>query len=165
VLHDISRTVVDHDILRFLLYSLGIVRQERYPDIRWPREEVISRLVQYADGLFIWASTAYLFIRKGKRFTAKRLATILDRSNASVYAPKKQLDEIYTTVLRHSVSDKYTKEEQVELFDTVRHILRSVVLLLAPLSIHSVSALLRVPRNEINQTLEDLHAILDIPKD
>jgi hypothetical protein len=43
--------------------------------------------------------------------------------------------------------------------------LGSIVVLLSPFSAHSLSRLLQIPKEDINETLEDLHAILDIPKD
>jgi hypothetical protein len=47
----------------------------------------------------------------------------------------------------------------------LRYILGSVIGLLSPLSVDSLSKLLYVPKMDINQTLEDLYAILNIPKD
>jgi hypothetical protein len=47
----------------------------------------------------------------------------------------------------------------------LRHTLGSIVVLLSPLSASSLSRLLHLPREDINQTFEDLHAIFDIPKD
>jgi len=43
--------------------------------------------------------------------------------------------------------------------------LRSRPVLLSPLSSHSLSRLLHLPKDEVDQVLEDLHAILDIPED
>jgi hypothetical protein len=47
----------------------------------------------------------------------------------------------------------------------LEYILGSVVVLLSPLSASSLSKLLHFPKEDINQTFEDLYAILDIPKD
>ena len=47
----------------------------------------------------------------------------------------------------------------------MRRILGSIVVLFSPLSINSLSRLLHVPREEVDQTLEDLHAILNVPDD
>jgi len=43
--------------------------------------------------------------------------------------------------------------------------LGSIVVLLSPLSTYSLRTLLRISEEDINETLEDLHAILDILKD
>ena len=165
VLHNISRSTVDHDIFIFLEYNLRLIRQERSLDPAWPGEEVIKYLVQTASGLFIWAATACRFIREGKRFVAKRLGTILDGSKGAVTEPEKHLDKIYTTVLEHSVSPEYTDEEKEESYYMLRQILGSIVVLFSPLSAYSLSRLLYVTKDDINQTLEDLHSVLDVPKE
>jgi hypothetical protein len=53
--------------------------------------------------------------------------------------------------------------EKDKLFAMLRHTLGSVVVLLSPLSAYSLGRLLHT--EEVSQTLEDLHAILDIPGD
>jgi hypothetical protein len=47
----------------------------------------------------------------------------------------------------------------------LRITLGSVVILLFSLSVFSLSTLLHLPKENIDQTLDDLHAILDIPED
>jgi hypothetical protein len=47
----------------------------------------------------------------------------------------------------------------------LRQILGSTAILFSPLSIYSLSKLLPVTKEEIDQTLEDLHSILDVPED
>jgi hypothetical protein len=165
VLQNISPAIIDHDISIFLEYNLKLIRQERALDARWPGEEVIKRLVQSASGLFIWAATACQFIRKGKRFATKRLAMILEGSSTLVIGPEKHLNEIYITILSHSVSTNYTDEEREELCSMLRHILGCIVILFSPLSADSLSTLLHATKEDVDQTLDDLYAILDIPED
>jgi hypothetical protein len=165
VLHSISPSIVNHDIRIFLEYDLRLVGQERSLGPGWPGEDTIRCLVQLASGLFIWAATACRFIRKGKRFAAKRLDAILKNSGSDVIAPEKHLNQIYITVLKHSVSAEYTDEEKEELCCMLRQILGSVVVLFSLLSAHSLSTLLCVSKEDIDQTLEDLHSVLNIPED
>jgi isoleucyl-tRNA synthetase len=122
-------------------------------------------LVQNASGLFIWAATACRFIREGKRFAVKRLAMVLKNSSNAITAPEKHLNDIYMTVLKHSVSSDYSNEEREELYSMLRYILGSVVILSSPLSPHSLSKLLHVSKEEVDQTLDNLHAILEVTKD
>ena len=165
VLHNISPAIVDNDISIFLEYNLKVIRQERALDAGWPGEEVIKRLVQSASGLFIWAATACRFICEGKRFATKRLAVILEGSGTSVIAPEKHLDEIYITVLSHSMSTDYTDEEREELYSMLRRILGCIIILFSPLSADSLSMLLHATKEDVDQTLEDLYTILNIPED
>ena len=165
VLHNISPSIVDHDIMIFLEYNMRLIRQERALDASWPGEHIIKRLVENASGLFIWAATACRFVREGKRFAKKRLAMIFEGSSTAITAPERHLNEIYITVLEHSVSPDFMDEEKQELYAMLRLVLGSIVILLSPLSAYSISRLLCVPKEDVDQTLEDLHAILDIPED
>ncbi|KAH8593119.1 vegetative incompatibility protein HET-E-1 [Bisporella sp. PMI_857] len=164
VLQNIPPAIINHDISLFLEYSLGIIGQEWTLGAGWPGEQTLKQLVLNAGGLFIWAATACRFVREGKRFALKRLDTILQGSGCAVIAPEKHLDQIYITVLKHSVSSEYTDEEKRELFAMLRHTLGSIVVLLSPLSAYSLSRLLHLRKGEVDQILEDLHAILDIPE-
>ena len=165
VLHNISPAIIDHDISLFIEYNLRLIGQERCLDTGWPGKEIITRLVWNASGLFIWAATACRFIREGKRFAAKRLDTIIHGSSNATTAPEKHLNEIYITVLKHSIYPDYTDEEREDQYRMLRHTLGSVVVLFSPISAHSLSRLLYVVKKDVDQTLEDLHAILDIPAD
>ena len=160
ILHNIPPTIVNHDISLFLEYNLGIIRQEWTLGADWPGEVALRQLVLYASGLFIWAATACRFIREGKRFARKRLDTILKGSSSAITAPEKHLNEIYLTVLKHSISSDYSDEEKEEAYDMLKHTLGSIVVLLSPLSTSSLSRLLHLPKEDVDRTFEDLHAIL-----
>jgi hypothetical protein len=165
VLHKVPLTIVNHDISLFLEYNLGIIRQEWALGADWPGEVVLRQLVQYACGLFIWAAIACRFIREGRRFARKRLDLILKGSSSAITAPEKHLNEIYLAVLKHSVSSDYSEREKEEASDILKHTLGSLVVLLLPLSASSLSRLLHLPKEEVDQTFEDLYAILDIPEE
>lgn len=165
VLHNISPLIVDHDITIFLEYNLKLIRQERSLDAAWPGEGAIRSLVQMASGLFIWAATVCRFIREGKRFAVKRLSIILKSSSSVATAPEQHLNEIYITVLRHSISLVYTDDEREESYSMLRRILGSIVILFSPLSALSLTRLLRITKDDVGQTLEDIHSILDAPMD
>jgi hypothetical protein len=164
ILHGVSPSIIDHDISIFLEYNLRLIRQECSLDITWPGKEVVGYLVRAASGLFIWAATACRFIREGKRFAIKRLNMILE-SSSTVTAPTKHLDKIYNTVLKHSITQECTDEEKEESYYMLRQILGSIAVLFSPLSMYSLSRLLCIAKEDIDQTLEDLHSVLDIPRD
>jgi hypothetical protein len=110
-------------------------------------------------------ATACRFIRKGKRFARKRLTLILEGGGSAVTEPEKRLNEIYLTVLEHSICPTYTGEEKEEFYSTLRRILGSIMVLLSSLSTYSLSRLLHITKQDVDQTLDDLYAILDIPED
>lgn len=165
VLHNISPTTVDHDISVYLEYHLGILGQDRTMEAGWPGQEAIKCLIENACGLFIWAATTCRFICEGRKtqIIKSRLSSVL-QSSGSITEPTKHLNKIYTTVLRTSVAT-FSDEERQEVCVMVRHVLGSMVVLLSPLSARSLSRLLQTPKKDIDETLEDLHAILDIPAD
>ncbi|KAF1815360.1 hypothetical protein P152DRAFT_479302 [Eremomyces bilateralis CBS 781.70] len=150
VLHSISPSTVDHDISIFFVHHLKLIREEHCLDICWPSEDNIRHLIQLTDGLLIWAATACRFIYEGKRFATRRLNTILRSSGSAPRAPEKHLDEIYTTVLKQSVAPEYTDEEKEEAFCMLREILGNYF---------------DIKKKAVDQTLNDLHSVLDVPKD
>ena len=182
VLHNISPPIVDHDITIFLEHNLKVIREEFSLETSWPSEDAIKRLVQEANGLFIWAATACRFIREGRKFAADRLSKILkdepstddcftddsvtDDSSAdnSTVAPEEQLNKIYIAVLENSIRI-YKRQERKKWYKSLRETAGTIVLLFSPLSAFSLAGLLRVRRENIIQTLNDLHSILDIPED
>jgi hypothetical protein len=164
VLQDIPPATINHDISLFLEHNLRTIGRKWTPGADWPGEVVLRQLVQYACGLFIWAATACRFIHEGKRFARKRLDIILKGNSSGITVPGKHLDEIYLTVLKHSISSKYSDEEKEEVCDMLKHTLGSLVILLSPLSTSSLNRLLHLPKEDVDQTFEDLYAILDIPE-
>ncbi|TVY71375.1 Vegetative incompatibility protein HET-E-1 [Lachnellula suecica] len=165
VLHNIAPSIIDHDIYLFLKSNLEEIREERHLDASWPDETIIRHMVKIASGLFIWAATACRFIREGKRFASKRLDMIIRESRGALTAPEKHLDQIYFTVLRQSVSSDFTDDEKEELYSLLKQVLGSIITLLSPLCISSLSTLIRVSKEYASQTLDELHSILDIPQD
>jgi AAA ATPase domain len=165
ILHNISPSVINHDISIFLQHNLKFISSERSLGPGWPSEQVVKRLASNSNGLFIWAATVCRFIYEGQRFAAKRLEMILETSSTTINAPEKHLDEIYLTVLRHSISPNYTTEEAEELCYMLKRLLGSIVTLFAPLSTQSLSSLVCASQQEVHQTLDDLHSIIDIPND
>jgi hypothetical protein len=166
VLHNIAPDIVNHDISIFVEYNLEVIKQERRLEAGWPGPEASRCLVQNANGLFIWAATACRFIREGKKrqVIKPRLSSVL-QSTGSINEPERHLNEIYMTVLRHSMPPQFSDEERQEFCSKLRNILGSLVVLLSPLSTHSLSTLICILKEDVDETLEDLHAILDIPKD
>jgi NACHT domain len=163
ILHDVSPEIVDNDISVLLVHDLRLIAHELSMGADWPGEQVVRRLVQKACGLFIWAAIACRFIRAGP-FAERRLHTLLEGSTIA-FTPKMHLGEIYSTVLKTSVRPSYMEQEKQWLYSMLREILGTIVVLFSPLSAGALSRLLPVTQQDLDQTLKDLHAILDIPKD
>lgn len=156
---------MNHDITVFVREKFREMRDdfENLP-IGWPGEIKTKDLVQRARGLFIYASTACLFIRGARDLFDFRLAKILSSSSILNGGPEKQLDNIYITVLRDSIRTNEPDEREV-LYSRLKCILGSIVILFSPLSVYYLGILLNVTNMDVKQALWNLHTILDIPKD
>ncbi|KAK6527688.1 hypothetical protein TWF694_004669 [Orbilia ellipsospora] len=163
VLHNVSSLVIDKDISTFFRHYLNIIREERGFPPGWPGDQTIERLVQSASGLFIWAATACRFIENGGLFTEKRLSLIL-KGNPSVKGPEAKLNEIYSAILTNVVHEEYDEMEKEELYELLKATLGTVVTLFSSLPTVSLEKVLQIPQQDIYQTLDDLHSVLEVPK-
>jgi len=183
ILHNISSSIVDHDIRIFLRCELELIASKHNLSAGWPGEQIVEQLVYGANGLFVWAATACRFINEGRMFAADRLSIILkaDSADESVdgfssdssatgdkddpaVAPEQHLDKLYITVLRNSVH-KYKKPERKKWRKLLAKTMGTIAVLSSPLSTKTLGKLLDTTQDIMGQTLNDLHAILDIPKD
>jgi hypothetical protein len=184
ILHDIPPTTVDHDIYIFFRHELKHIANEHCLGAGWPDEQLVERLVQSASGLFIWAATACRFIKEGRSWAANRLSTVLkvdfvdnsadgfssddsitdDNRNDHAVAPDQHLDKLYITVIRNSIY-KYTFSERKKWRNLLGTIMVTIAVLSSPLSTQSLGKVLGTTHDKIDQILNDLHAIFDIPKD
>jgi hypothetical protein len=166
VLHNVSPSIVDHDISIFLEHELRCIGEESAQDNGWPGAEVIKTLVWRASGLFIWAATACRFIREGL-FAEERLRTLLEGGacGAAAATPEERLNRIYVIVLQNSIHQGFTQQDKEMFYSILKDILGSIVALFSPLSVGSLSRLTLIPEQRVDLMLKDLHAILDIPKD
>lgn len=162
VLHEISPELVDRDIGIYFEEWFSALRGERGFEHDWPGIQIVKRLVEVSCGLFIWASTACRFIRQGKRLAMTRIHTLVNGSHSNA-GPEKQLDQIYTDVLRCCIPQESDEEEKQELCENLRDVLGSIAILRSPLAWKSLAGLLDIPLRDIQETLADLHPILNIP--
>jgi isoleucyl-tRNA synthetase len=125
---------------------------------------VLGQLVLYAYSLFIWASTTYRFICDKKQVTRKRLDKILKSSSNTIIAPKKHLNKIYLTVLKHSISLEFTKDKKKKVYNILKYTLKSLIVLLLPLSTSLLSKLLQLLKKDVKSTFNNLYTILNISK-
>lgn len=163
VLHHMPTEVSDADIRMFLERRLSNIAAERRLPRDWPGWQILSAMVQRAQGLFIWAATACKFVQDGQRFAERRLRTLLEGTTTTADTPEKHLDEVYTTIVRASVPGTYSEEERREAYDSLRLILGSIAVLFSALSIEALSILLDISTKEVSGTISELHSLLDVP--
>lgn len=169
VLHQIPKTVIEHDISAFLEYELARIRedynnsveeQDRMLPSEWPGQTVVAILVDMAVPLFIFASTVCRFIKDRKRGGPKeQLMKILKYQTRS---QESKLDATYLPILNQLLVG-LTDSETRDLVKEFRYVVGSIVILSNPLSTASLARLLGIPKSIIDCRLDLLHSVLSIP--
>ena len=164
VLHNISGAIIRHDISIFLYHELEIIRRENRLYEGWPGPEKIELLCHRARALFIYASTACRFIRDPSWDPDESLALLLTDDYIGQTATR-ELDEIYTRILMHSIShgDRHG-ENQEKISREFRRIVGSIVILFDTLPVSMLARLLDMPKWTVDTRLRCLHSILDVPE-
>ncbi|KAL2839313.1 hypothetical protein BJX68DRAFT_258903 [Aspergillus pseudodeflectus] len=135
ILHHLPSEALHHDISVYLQHELRMIAQAMALDSSWPAPDAVEFLAAKSSGLFICTG------------------------------PEQSLNEIYTSVLRRAVSKTYTDQEQQKLYNLLRQVLGTVILLSSPLPLESLCRLLQIRIQSTTYILRNLHAILDIPHD
>jgi hypothetical protein len=159
ILHDISQSVVEQDITLFFQDKLGKAQREHNLPANWPCEQHINCLVERTSGLFIYAATVCRFIKESK-FPEQRLTQILQGSDAR-REPERNLDKIYTQILRDSVDRDSDEREKAVWLELFHRTIGSIVISFDFLSIDTLSKLLFVEQRKIEVVLRYLYSVLD----
>lgn len=100
ILHEIPNSIVDVDITDFSHNKFDTIRKRHhYLPTEWPDKPIRDRLVQKADGLFIYAATVCRFIGHVDCHPPERLTFVLEGSMEDG-SPTIQLDLMYTKLLQ-----------------------------------------------------------------
>ena len=162
-LQNIPRLIVKKDITVYLRHELLTIRKERQLSSQWPGEEKIKQLVEKSDCIFIYVSTACLFIRDLNWQPDEQLSVIL-QDDVMEDSPTAKLDSMYTQVLTQSVFKKQGRQ-RARLSARFKQVVGSIVVLFNVLPAQGLAALLSVSLDEIASALNSLHSVLDIPED
>lgn len=163
-------TDIDRDIGLFLTSGLGIIQADVQLGLlkaevtsrlasNYPDEVAIERLVKNSFRVFAWASIASRFILEDKMLIMER-NDMLTKNRQSTGSQETCLDEIYTTVLRNSIKQNIDEKEKKTLM--LREVLGSILIILSPLSMESLAKLLVKPLDYVENTLRNLHSIINI---
>ena len=162
ILHNISQSIVEHDISIFVKNELAQIRRDQELSEDWPGEQNIKLLIDRASGLFIYIATVCRFVGKSK-FPERRLIQVIQGGDAK-QGPERNLDKIYTQILRDSLigdSDEQDTDEVIELFQQTGG---SIVVLFDLLSVTALGKLLSIEPRDIRRILHYLRSVLDVPE-
>jgi hypothetical protein len=137
----------------------------------WPGDEKVQIIMSHINGLFIYAATVSRFINS----PGLRLVNVLHRLEQVCQGPRLKhkstdaLDEMYSMILQSAMSGDFSVDEEQEVVAHLRQVVGSVVLLFDNLSAEELGTLLYPGTSTggtlVRDTLEPLHAILDVPED
>ncbi|KAJ6064288.1 hypothetical protein N7499_012968 [Penicillium canescens] len=168
ILHQIERSIIEHDISIFLRERLQRIKNDHGLGRGWPGEETIQALVNMAVPLFIYAATIYRFIDCEGELPDDRLRAILSSHSSDgieeIDSEYSKLTGIYLPVLKHIVSQKKPKELEDWMKD-FRRIVGVIVLLFSPLSSVSLAALILSDDTKVQRRLSTLQSVVSVPKD
>jgi hypothetical protein len=168
-LHDVSRAIVDRDIKIFVTFELAQIKSDRGLPDSWPGDDRIQTITTRADGLFIYAATVCRFINGPRQVSPSVRLEQVCHGSGPKHKSTDALDEMYLMILKGSMSDDFSVDEEQEATARLRHVMGSVVLLHDNLSASELELLLfpsaLAGGNIVQDTLDSLHAILDVPND
>ncbi|CAF3619940.1 unnamed protein product, partial [Fusarium graminearum] len=168
VLHEIPAQIVKHDIVVFLDdefkkirhdFNMTVCNERKLPP-DWPGCLVVQSLAQMAVPLFIFAATVCRFI--GNRRRGHPSEIVRQFLNYKSRGHVSQLDRTYGPVLRSLITD-ISEYDKKHIIDDFKMIVGSIVMLADPLSIWSLSQLLEVSFEVVENRLDTLHSVLSIP--
>ena len=162
-LHMVERSSVDSDIRLFLETQLAEITKSRSDcDLQegWPSSSDLNTLCAKAAGFFIYASTVIKFIASKDHPPAERLSDIISFPQSTVKEGKSGIDQLYTEVLEHAFGNVPADDKR--FYSCLRSIVGAVLLLSNPLSIKTLSTLLKIPH--IPTPLRSLHSLLLVPR-
>jgi hypothetical protein len=162
ILHNISSSVIENDLLIFLHSELKEIRQAGALPTDWPGEEDTKLLIKSASGLFIYVATACRFL-KDSISPDERFPLVL-QGDFGDSSPLERLDQIYAQVLKSSVWRNCHERDKEERSDLFRQVMGSLVILFDPLSSAALSTLLDLQSRKTKVLLELLHSVLNIPE-
>lgn len=139
---DIDSATTRNDILEFLRHHLAEIRisQKRLLlPTDWPGEDKVQILLQHAGGLFIWASTACLYM--DSHDPQLRLNELITQQSVHTTAPFAKLDKLYKTGLASAGNwaDPEFKSDCCAIFG-------AILCARIPLSSSAIDSILMLPR-------------------
>ncbi|KGO54821.1 hypothetical protein PEX2_090740 [Penicillium expansum] len=161
-LHEVSEELTEHDIQLFLQDRFARIKHDRNISQDWPGDNVIKDLVTISVPLFISAATMCRYIEHSKWEPKLRLAELL--KDQAKYLSR--MDKTYLPILTRLLDDQESdKAEQQQLLQEFQKIVGIIILLAVPLSINTLSLLLKIEADQISNRLDSFRSVLSISKD
>jgi hypothetical protein len=157
-LHNVPEAATEHDISLFLQDRFAKIRDQRKVSPDWPGDETVQALVMLSVPLFISAATVCRFLDDSKWDPEVRLTELLE--DQAKYATK--MEKTYLPILTQLLKDQ-DDDESEQLLQQFQQIVGVIILLAIPLSVNSLSKLLRTRVGVIRNLLNSFQSVLHIP--
>lgn len=172
ILHRVPTDVISHDISLFVKHTLSKIRDEfnaSVPESRkladsWPIQDDVDELASMAIPLFIFAATVCLFIADRNCGTPRELLKEVLEFQATQALELDQRHKAYRPVWEKPINGKMAIRRE-EILEQFRQIVGTIIVVAYPLTTASLAALLDMPLDTIEGTLDLLHSVLQVPKD
>ncbi|WAO86205.1 NACHT domain-containing protein [Fusarium falciforme] len=169
VLHEISETIVEHDVEIFLKFRLDQIRRnynrsvsrDRHLPKDWPGPRDTATLVRMAGPLFIFATTVCRFLSDRRCGNPReQLRKVLKYRTRSQDA---KLEATYLPPLEQQLAG-LSNSGKGQVLDDFRTVVGTIVLLETPLSAPALAHLLDVREDTVHARLDVLHSVLNVPQ-
>ncbi|KAF4615152.1 hypothetical protein D9613_003384 [Agrocybe pediades] len=154
-LHDIEQSLVEADIKKYLEEALSSMSPA-------PSEAILDELTRRSGKLFIYAATVARYVNSvgsEPSLSKRRLQAILDISSPTSSVRYRDIDDLYTKILDAALNkEKYDVEE----LKNPTLIINTVVCAMEPLSTKSLSVLLALDHQEVEDTLSRFQSVLHV---
>ena len=156
---DIDSATNKEDVSKFIRHRLEEIRiNDGYLGDNWPSDDKIHSLVNNAGGLFIWASTACLYIENGYAPGRRLSELVIKQPEGNSSRPFAQLDSLYTTGLQYA--GLWTDPS---FCSDCRNILGIILCARDPVSCSVIDALLALPHDTPSmKTVSRLKCVLHV---
>ncbi|KAM0545037.1 hypothetical protein ACHAPJ_011547, partial [Fusarium lateritium] len=136
------------------------VAESRKLPMAWPGEENIQALVERTVPLFIFATTICRFISDRHKSPKERLRQVLEHP---AWSAVDRMRATYAPVLDQLLFGLSAVEKNEFILD-FQLIVGTIITLESPLSAGALSRLLDVSQEKVNDSLDKLHSVLNIPE-
>ena len=163
ILHEIEKDIVSADIAIYAREELAIIakgRMARTPINGWPPEDRLNTLVRLSGTLFIYAATACKYVGGGGSIV-ERLEDVTNIPPSSSNGETSALDDLYGRILSAAFRVERVNAREK---DEIQKVLRAVSSIRTPLSINSLSKLLKIKAENVSEALASLHSVVYIPE-
>ncbi|KAI7762677.1 hypothetical protein LZL87_014165 [Fusarium oxysporum] len=158
ILHKIPLPIIEHDISVFLRHEFANIRNNFNKDaveelklsVDWPGEANLGKLTRAAVPLFIFAATLCRFIND--RYLGSPDELLQSVLKAAGTGQGSKLDMTYSPVLSQQVLNR-SGSERLDIIESFRLIVGTIVTLANPLSIRALALLLDI---QVSKSREDL---------